>query len=368
MRVVVYAALIVIAFLASLCVRVPAAQAQVFFNTPFGTFGIGGPVYQQRPYRRPPPQRQAPTLAPPPEAAYTSDADVICGRPQILFNLDKSPDLDPVTSVEVSYEPKQHAWRVFHHLSSGGVVSRTEQYAAVDTSSDRKVQWNGSLNRNRSMFMVGEVRFNDQKEPFYYEWLYNRSQGNRLEMSLVARCEWNRQEPLPSPSSQAKPPVVAGDDKRVKTVPYRSSEAPQAQLPASPAQSRKDSIPIYPGHEGNAVLVDVIVGGQPVRMLLDTGATHISINRDLANRIVAQAQGSWGGTVDVRLADGSVVKERIINIETVNIGSHTIRNVQGSVTDGETMLLPFPLVNSIAPFKIDTRNRELVFEKEEATR
>jgi clan AA aspartic protease (TIGR02281 family) len=325
------------------------ANAQVFFNTPFGTFGIG-PLRQ-------PSIRVAPRPVPlvGPAEDFQSDADIICGPPRMLYNLDQSPDTDPVVSVEVSYNPKDHAWRVFHHLRSGGVVSRTDQYAAVDTSDGGRTQWTGTLNRNRSLYMVGEVKFDRQNHPLYNEWLYNRGQGNRLEMNLVAKCEWNRVQNEDRQSSAGK-----GDreETRVKTIPYNANLTP-----------KEDSVPIYPGANGNSALIDVVVGGQPVRMLLDTGATHISVTQDLARRIVAQGQGSWGGTAQVKLADGSVISERIINIETVMIGSHTVHSVQGSVTaDGGLMLLPFPLLNSIAPFKIDTRNRKLLFDGQEAVR
>jgi len=306
-----------------------------------------------------PVQQQAPVQQP---TAYNSDADVVCGRPQVLFDLDRDPGTNPVVSVEVSYFPKDHAWRIFHHLANGAVVSRSEQYAITDMTDDHKTQWAGSLNRNRSKYMVGEVKFNQQHEPFYYEWVYDKSHGNRLEMNSVAKCAWNdQQQQLPAPTSQAAPqpsaPVVAQDDKPVKTVPYKAD-----------LSSAEDSIPIYPGHEGNAAMVDVIVGGQPVRMLLDTGATMMQISTDLANRIVQQHQGSWGKAVKMSLADGSVVNQPTINIEEVRIGSHIIHNIPSAYTDGGDMIMAFPVVDSIAPFKIDTRNRKLVFEKQEASR
>jgi hypothetical protein len=94
----------------------------------------------------------------------------------------------------------------------------------------------------------------------------------------------------------------------------------------------------------------------------------MQISTDLANRIVQQHQGSWGRPVKISLADGSVVNQPTINIEEVRIGSHIIHNVPSAYTDGGDMIMAFPVVDSIAPFKIDTRNRKLVFEKQEASR
>ena len=176
--------------------------------------------------------------------------------------------------------------------------------------------------------------------------------------AIVVKCAWNKQE-LPAPSAQApkQPPIVAQDDKKVQTVPYRAD--------LSPAE---DSIPIYPDRGGASALVDVIVGGQPVRMLLDTGATVMQISNDLAQRIVRDRQGTWGNPIKITLADGSMVQQPTIDIGEVRIGSHSIRNVTAAYTDGGDMIMAFPVVNSIAPFKIDTRNRKLVFEKQEASR
>jgi predicted aspartyl protease len=173
----------------------------------------------------------------------------------------------------------------------------------------------------------------------------------------VVKCAWNKQE-LPAPSAQApkQPPIVAQDDKKVQTVPYRAD-----------LSLAEDSIPIYPDRGGASALVDVIVGGQPVRMLLDTGATVMQISNDLAQRIVRDRQGTWGNPIKITLADGSMVQQPTIDIGEVRIGSHSIRNVTAAYTDGGDMIMAFPVVNSIAPFKIDTRNRKLVFEKQEAS-
>ena len=54
-----------------------------------------------------------------------------------------------------------------------------------------------------------------------------------------------------------------------------------------------------------------------------------------------------------------MVSAPTILIKEVRIGNHTIRNVEAFVMDN--LLLPFPLVNSIGPFTIDTRAGELVW-------
>jgi uncharacterized protein YraI len=293
------------------------------------------------------------------ETPEGSDGTLTCDRPQVLLG-DDPRDPNPVIGIELSYSPQDHAWRIFHHQANGGVVSRSEQYAIVDNTSSNKVQWSGSLNRNRSLFMVGEVK----SDGYYYEWLYNRSQGNRLDMQLRAKCHVNNNQRLPGPTSEAAPPAPspAPLPKKAETVPYR----PQAQqAPQAPKTVLKDSVPIYPVNNGNVAAIDVLIGGNPIRMLLDTGAEIIQIPPDLAEKIVREHQGSWGRIANFRMADGHVAQQRTINIESVRIGSHTLHNVTASVSEG-TPIMAFPVVNSIAPFRIDTRNRELVFDNVEA--
>jgi prepilin-type processing-associated H-X9-DG protein len=133
--------------------------------------------------------------------------------------------------------------------------------------------------------------------------------------------------------------------------------------PASPSVlAKKDSVPLYTTHNGERLFVDALVGGNLVRMLLDTGAQTMQISSALAAKIVLEGQGSYGGTANFVMADGRVVKQPVLNIESVRIGTHTVHNVRAAITDDATPLMSFPVLNAIGAFKIDARNNELVFE------
>jgi hypothetical protein len=191
---------------------------------------------------------------------------------------------------------------------------------------------------------------------YYYEWLYNRSQNNRLDMALKSKCHLaTPQQSLPRPTSEATPSAP----RRMETV---SAPKPVQTIPVRPF---KDSLPIYPVGGGRATAIDVLIGGNPIRMLVDTGAMMIQITPDLAAKIVMDHQGSYGRWAEFTMADGRKVKQQIINIETIKLGGHTLHNVEASISEGE-MIMAFPVLNSIAPFKIDTRNQELVFDGVEA--
>ena len=105
-----------------------------------------------------------------------------------LLLIGDEPDNNPVVNVSVRYDANDRAWRIFHRLRNGLVVSRSEQYAVLDATSERKTQWQGSLNRNRSLYMVGELKRDDTNGITYMEWMYDRAKGNLLVMQATARC------------------------------------------------------------------------------------------------------------------------------------------------------------------------------------
>jgi hypothetical protein len=213
--------------------------------------------------------------------------------------------------------------------------------------------WTGNLNRNRALLMVGVVQFTQGEEVYYYEDMYNREKGNRLEMRSRAICyPKNVEESRTAPPPQE--PLMRKGQADGSPTPKRVIAAPPSQVMA------KDSVPIY--HTGTKVMVDVLVGGNPVRMVLDTGAEMMQVSQDLADKIVREGQGSWGTWQTFVMADGRKVKQQTINIESVKIGGHIVRNVPCSISSDGAPIMAFPIINAIGPFKIDTRNNELVFE------
>ena len=132
--------------------------------------------------------------------AAASALELNCGTPHVAVG-DDPRDNNPVVKIDVRYIPDDHEWRVFHYLRNGLVVSRTEQYAIMDASNDRKTQWQGSLKRNRSLYMIGEVK-RVEDGAVYLEWIYDRNKGNALVMQATARCAMAAPS-LPQPTAQA---------------------------------------------------------------------------------------------------------------------------------------------------------------------
>src|SRR6266404_3451281 len=66
---------------------------------------------------------------------------------------------------------------------------------------------------------------------------------------------------------------------------------------------------------------------EPLRMLLDTGATTCLISEAIAARIVRDGYGVWQEAGRFKMADGTFRTLRTLLIEEVRIGQHTIRDV-----------------------------------------
>ena len=90
---------------------------------------------------------------------------------------------------------------------------------------------------------------------------------------------------------------------------YSALEAAITQTPvADPTAPAPvaDSVPIYPTNYGASAMIDVLLGVQPLRMLLDTGATTCLISEAIAARIVRDGYGVWQGTGRFVMADGTI--------------------------------------------------------------
>ena len=258
-------------------------------------------------------------------SAQAASIELQCGPPKMLYGADDG-DTNPVVATAVSHSWDDHSWRVFHQLRSGAIVSRQAQYGMTDTSTDnRRTQWQGRLLRQPWLFMVGEIKMNKQTEElFYHEWMYDAKRGNALVMQSMTTCT-RRQQPAPQ-----------------LPVPTTKLELPPTQQPPPPQATvnTRDSVKIIVSEGSRSVHVDVLLGGMPIRMLVDTGANSSQVPQSFASMLLRSGAATDEGTAPVRYANGKVSQEQVISIRE---------------------LLGFPVINGIAPFTIDTRVGELIW-------
>jgi predicted aspartyl protease len=109
--------------------------------------------------------------------------------------------------------------------------------------------------------------------------------------------------------------------------------------------------------------VDVRIGGREARMLIDTGASFMTVGAEIADELIEDGTGYYNGeTMEGQLADGSVVEKRVMVVKSFVLGTHTLKNIKVAVMDAGAMpLLPFSMLSKIGRFSIDTQAAELRF-------
>ena len=161
--------------------------------------------------------------------AAPANAALNCGAPIIDVG---DAGRNGVTSTYVDHG--DNGWVIRHTLADGKVVDRAVQYAIRDQSGPKATRWTGSLNRNPSMTMLGEISQVTNGQPEYDEWLY---QNNRVILHSRALCQSdNNQPPVPpaptveaplsTPTPAQTPPTLpssGGEDRRM-TFSYKPNE------------------------------------------------------------------------------------------------------------------------------------------------
>jgi hypothetical protein len=161
-------------------------------------------------------------------------------------------------------------WRVLHHLASGAVVARGDQYAIGDESHGDVTQWTGRLLKNRGLVMTGRAWVNSKGEGGYEEWLYNTSQGNRLDMHSISKCkvnlgrfELNAGGEPPLRSGQQVSPDWNGNGGRLHSDPVE--DRPLEEVYQVPADISGGRLNMRNGPGVNYALVGAVPAGSVLR-------------------------------------------------------------------------------------------------------
>jgi clan AA aspartic protease (TIGR02281 family) len=226
-------------------------------------------------------------------------------------------------------------WRVLHTLSNGHVYDRGVQYSIDDATvaDDRNMfypQWDGTLNRNPAIKMVGKL-FMQGNVANYSETM---TKNGQIIMASDAVCEFDGASPAPAPTYASAPTYAPALDR----------------LPVSIS--------------GNQAHAAVSVGTLPIIMLVDTGCTNMSVIQNIADQLLASGQARRGEDVQSTIADGSTHTEASIVINSVTIGGHVLSNVPAAVApNGAEMLLGFNVLNRVSgKFAINVANSTLDFD------
>ena len=100
--------------------------------------------------------------------------------------------------------------------------------------------------------------------------------------------------------------------------------------------------------------------GVPVKFMLDTGATAISLPRALAARIGAKEIRK----IRVEYADGRTALESVVIIKRLQVGSVYVENIEAVVGDGDTPLLGKNFLDYFASYEINNKLAQLILHKD----
>jgi predicted aspartyl protease len=250
--------------------------------------------------------------------APQAHATYICRNPTVTLG----NRTNPVVSTTVN---RDGTWSVIHTLADGRTIDRSMQYNKVDTSGP-SFSWSGWSVKNRDQWMNGELVLQAGGQGVYSETLHNAKQGAIL-MHSEATCA----------RYDTSAPVVA------------STPAPAvAPIVPAPTSSAIDKVPITFSKGGAYVAVSI--GTMPATMLVDTGATGMTVSETIADWLVANGQATNGSIDHVTLAGGVQKDFRGIDIGSVTVGDHVVRNVHaGVVPDGADMLLGLGVLAQVSP-------------------
>ncbi len=106
---------------------------------------------------------------------------------------------------------------------------------------------------------------------------------------------------------------------------------------------------------GDMHFISLEIGGDANSYLIDSGASYVTITskmeESLRNMGVLR-ESDYYGSVDLELADKSIVKLRKVVLPVVKMGNQTILNVEAVISDG-SLLLGRSLINKFKSWNLD---------------
>jgi aspartyl protease family protein len=131
--------------------------------------------------------------------------------------------------------------------------------------------------------------------------------------------------------------VIGGD----KWLPSNSPAKPEIVLPAAtPAEPRVDpavNTLVYPANRAGHVIVDAVVNGAPMRMLVDTGASFVTLTAADA-RAAGIAPGELVFNRHASTANG-FVRMAMVTLREIRLGQLSLNDVDAAVLENLNLSL-----------------------------
>jgi clan AA aspartic protease (TIGR02281 family) len=187
------------------------------------------------------------------------------------------------------------------------------------------------------------------------EWTSGTEQSTML-------CDFLYERDI-TPVNWASPPGAQPD-----TPPAVAEIAPETIPPATTAYAPEPAptssgliVPLTSDGIGGHT-VDVTLGtSMPATMLIDTGATMVSLPQDIADQLISIGEAVVITTGNFTIADGTTSTQNVIDIGKFTIGGRTLYHIRAGVgPNGSMMLLGTNVLNRFGKYSIDTANNQLI--------
>lgn len=120
-------------------------------------------------------------------------------------------------------------------------------------------------------------------------------------------------------------------------------------------------------YDGNISTLAVNIGGVVTTMVLDSGASDVTISKDVESDLIEKGIISKDSYLEpglYKLADGSVVTSQRIKVPFLKVGSFEVKNVICSVSPtGNILLLGKSFLDQFSKWSIDNNKHILTLEK-----
>lgn len=127
------------------------------------------------------------------------------------------------------------------------------------------------------------------------------------------------------------------------------------------SQIESEAIPLRETHGVHSV--EVVVNGESLQMLLDTGASHITLPHEVAEKLKV-TPGEQDPTIQMKLANGAIIEGKLVTLKSVKVGRFAVNNascvvLQAGLSDPPTILGNSFLSHFVVKLSASTRELHL---------
>ena len=119
--------------------------------------------------------------------------------------------------------------------------------------------------------------------------------------------------------------------------------------------------------DGNISTVEVTIGDIVINMILDSGASDVSISADLEKALIDKGiitKDSYLEPALYRIADGNIVTSNRVKVPSLKVGAFEIKDIICNINpSGDILLLGKSFLDMFSKWSIDNKNHTLILEK-----